>query len=157
MRHQTSLYNFICQEYLLCLRPNKSRLIDEGQFQLVPPRLPRANAVFGAKFKINLLSTLKQKKNERNLRGVAQTWLILTKRFTNLKVRQLYQSALPKRKSYGRIGANMQLIFIHIPGISILLSVHHNFWGSERLQGTNIDALNPFSSKLMTLTLKGGL
>ena len=51
----------------------------------------------------------------------------------------------------------MQLIFTHILGISILLSVHHNFWGSERLQGTSIDALNPFSSKLMTSTLKGGL
>ena len=39
----------------------------------------------------------------------------------------------------------------------MLLSVHHNFWGSEGLQGTHIDALNPFSSKLMTMTPRGGL
>ena len=63
----------------------------------------------------------------------------------------------PQSKSYGRIGANMQLIFTHILWIWILLSVHHNFLGSEGLQGTHIDALNPFSSKLMTLTLRGGL
>ena len=35
--------------------------------------------------------------------------------------------------------------------------MHHNFWGSEAIQGTHIDALNPFSSKLMALTLRGGL
>ena len=63
----------------------------------------------------------------------------------------------PQSKSYGRIGANMQLIFTHILWIWILLSVHHNFLGSEGLQGTHIDALNPFSLKLMTLTLRGGL
>ena len=63
----------------------------------------------------------------------------------------------PQSKSYGRIGANMQLIFTHILWIWILLSVHHNFLGSEGLQGTHIDALNPFSSKLMTLILRGGL
>ena len=63
----------------------------------------------------------------------------------------------PQSKSYGRIGANMQLIFTHILWIWILLSVHHNFLGSEGLQGTHIDALNPFSSKLMALTLRGGL
>ena len=63
----------------------------------------------------------------------------------------------PQSKSYGRIGANMQLIFTHILWIWILLSVHHNFLGSEGLQGTHIDALNPFSSKLMPLTLRGGL
>ena len=51
----------------------------------------------------------------------------------------------------------MQLIFTHILWIWILLSVHHNFWGSEAIQGTHIDALNPFSSKLMALTLRGGL
>jgi len=39
----------------------------------------------------------------------------------------------PQSKSYGRIGANMQLIFTHILWIWILLSVHHNFWGSEGL------------------------
>ena len=51
----------------------------------------------------------------------------------------------------------MQLIFTHILWIWILLSMHHNFLGSEGLQGTHIDALNPFSSKLMTLTPRGGL
>ena len=51
----------------------------------------------------------------------------------------------------------MQLIFTHMLWIWILLSVHHNFFGSEGLQGTHIGALNPFSSKLMTLTLRGGL
>ena len=63
----------------------------------------------------------------------------------------------PQSKSYGRIGANMQLIFTHILWIWILLSVHHNFLESEGLQGTYIDALNSFSSKLMTFTLRGGL
>ena len=31
------------------------------------------------------------------------------------------------------------------------------FWGSEGFQGTHMDALNQFSSKLMTLTPKWGL
>ena len=39
----------------------------------------------------------------------------------------------------------------------MLLSVNHNFLGSEGLQGTHIDALNQFSSKFMTLTQRGGL
>ena len=52
-----------------------------------------------------------------------------------------------QRKSYRRIGVNMQLIFTHILWIWILLSVHHNFLGSEGWQGTHSDALNPFSSK----------
>ena len=43
-----------------------------------------------------------------------------------------------KSISYGRIGANMQLILTHILWIWILLSVHHNFLGSEGLQGTHI-------------------
>ena len=41
--------------------------------------------------------------------------------------------------------------------IWILLSVHHDFLGSEGLQGTHIDAPRPFSSKLMTLSQSGGL
>ena len=57
----------------------------------------------------------------------------------------------PQSKPYSIIGANMQLIFTHILWIWILLSVHHNFLGSKGLQGTHIDASNPFSSKLMTL------
>ena len=48
----------------------------------------------------------------------------------------------PQSKSYGRICANIQLIFTHILWIWILLSVHHNLLGSEGLQGTHIDALN---------------
>ena len=63
----------------------------------------------------------------------------------------------PQSKSYGRIGANKQLIFKHILQILILLSVHCNFSGSEGLQGTHTNALNPFILKLMTLTLRGGL
>ena len=59
----------------------------------------------------------------------------------------------PQSKSYSITGANMQLIFTYILWIWILLSMHHNFLGSEGPQGTHIDALNPFSS----LTLKGGL
>ena len=35
--------------------------------------------------------------------------------------------------------------------------MHHDFLGSEGFQGTHMDALNQFSSKLMTLTLRGGL
>ena len=35
--------------------------------------------------------------------------------------------------------------------------MHHDFLGSEGFQGTHIDASSPFSSKLMTLTLRGGL
>ena len=60
----------------------------------------------------------------------------------------------PQSKSYGRIGANIKLIFINF-NTSISASSH--FFESEELQGTHIDALNPFSSKLMILTLKGGL
>ena len=36
-------------------------------------------------------------------------------------------------------------------------TLHHNFLGSEGFVGTHMDALNHFSSKLMTLILKGGL
>ena len=35
--------------------------------------------------------------------------------------------------------------------------MHHNFLGSEGLQATHIDALNPFTSKSMTLTPRVGL
>ena len=63
----------------------------------------------------------------------------------------------PQSKSYSKIGANTQFMFTHILWIWMLLSVHYNFGGSEGLQGTHIDALNPFSSKFMTLTLRGGL
>ena len=41
--------------------------------------------------------------------------------------------------------------------IWILLSVHHDFLGSEGVQRTHMDASNPFRSKLMTLTLWGDL
>ena len=63
----------------------------------------------------------------------------------------------PKSKYYSRIGANMELIFTHALWIWLLLSVHHIFLRSDGVQGTHIDALNPFSSKLMTLALTGGL
>ena len=59
----------------------------------------------------------------------------------------------PQSKSYGRIG----FIFTHFLWIWIFLLVHHNFSELEKLQGTHIDAVNPFSSKVMTLTLWGGL
>ena len=39
----------------------------------------------------------------------------------------------------------------------VLLSVHHDFLGSEGFQGTHMDALNQFSLKLITLTPRGGL
>ena len=38
-----------------------------------------------------------------------------------------------------------------------ILSMHYNFLVSEGFQGTHIDALNPFVSKLMTLTPRVGL
>ena len=37
------------------------------------------------------------------------------------------------------------------------LSMHDNFLWSKGLQETHINVLNPFSSKCMTLTLRGGL
>ena len=70
------------------------------------------------------------------LAHVAHTRLTLTKRFTNLKVNQTCN------------------LFLHIS--YEFESVLHNFLGSEGLQRTHIDALNPFSSKLMILTLGGG-
>ena len=39
----------------------------------------------------------------------------------------------------------------------VLLSVHHDFLGSDGFQGTHMNALNPLISKLMTLILNGGL
>ena len=47
--------------------------------------------------------------------------------------------------------------FLHIMWIWILLSMHYHFLMSEGLQETHIDALNPFRSKLITLTPRGGL
>ena len=41
--------------------------------------------------------------------------------------------------------------------IWILLTLNFNFLGSEGLQETHMNALNQFSSKWMTLTLRGGL
>ena len=41
--------------------------------------------------------------------------------------------------------------------IWILLSLNYNFFDSEGLQGTHMKALNPFNSKLMALTPRGGL
>ena len=42
-------------------------------------------------------------------------------------------------------------------GFHILLLMHYNFFGSEGLQGTYMNALNPLNSKLMTSILRGGL
>ena len=75
------------------------------------------------------------------------TRLTLAKRFTNLKV------DLKCLRLY--IGAKMQLVSYEFE--YILLSLHHDFFGSEGLQGTHIDASSPFSSKLITLTQTGGL
>ena len=47
--------------------------------------------------------------------------------------------------------------FTHILWIWLLLSVHHDFFGSEGLQGTHMHALNQFSSNVMTLSPRGGL
>ena len=41
--------------------------------------------------------------------------------------------------------------------IRILLSLNHNFLDSEGLQGTHMEALNPFNSTLMTLIPRGVL
>ena len=78
---------------------------------------------------------------------MAHTGLTSTKRFTNLKVRKSHLGLY--------IGAKMQLVSYEFE--YVLLSVHHDFLGSEGLQGTHIDASSPFSSKLMTLTQRGGL
>ena len=79
----------------------------------------------------------------------APTRITSTKRFTNLKVN------LERLGLY--IGAiEVQKCSLFLMNLNIL-SVHHDFLGSEGLQGTHIDALNPFSSKLMTLALRGGL
>ena len=56
-----------------------------------------------------------------------------------------------------RIGAKMRLISLHILWIWILQLVHHEFLGSEKFLGTHLDALNPFTSKLMILIPSGGL
>ena len=83
--------------------------------------------------------------NYNKIWGATHTWLTSTKRFTNLKVN------LKRLGLY--IGAKMQLVSYEFE----YFSVHHDFLGSEGLQGTHIDALNPSSSKLMTLILREGL
>ena len=47
--------------------------------------------------------------------------------------------------------------FPHLVSIWIILSMHYYFLVSEGLQGTHMNAINPFNSKLMTLTPRGGL
>ena len=76
----------------------------------------------------------------------AHTGLTSKKRFTNLKV-NLKHLGLCK-------GAKMQLVSYEF---EYFFQCNMTFWGPRGLQGTHIDALNPFSSKLMTLTLRGGL
>ena len=49
----------------------------------------------------------------------------------------------PQSRSYGRIGANMQLFFTYLMNINTNMSASH-FWGSEGVQGTHMDALYPF-------------
>ena len=67
--------------------------------------------------------------------GTAHTRLTSTKRLTNL---------------------NLDVILID-RGFHILLLMHNSSFGSERLQGTYMNALNPFNSKLMTSIPRGGL
>ena len=69
----------------------------------------------------------------------------LAKAYTMLRYRGGAHSAnfdekvhKPQSKYYKH--ANMQLIFAHILWMWILLPVHHNFLGSEGLQGTDIEA-----------------
>ena len=68
------------------------------------------------------------------------------KRFTNLKVN------LKRLGLY--IGTKMQLVSYEF---EYFYQCIMTFLGCEGLQGTHIDALSPFSSKLMTLTKVGGL
>ena len=58
----------------------------------------------------------------------------------------------PQSRSYCRIGANMQLFYTYIIILNTSISALRLMLGSEGLHGTLIDALNSFSSKLMTLT-----
>ena len=54
----------------------------------------------------------------------------------------------PQSRSHGNIGAKMQLFYTYLICISASPLI---FW-AEGLQGTHMDALNTFSSKLMALT-----
>ena len=47
-------------------------------------------------------------------------------------------------------------IFTHIWWIWIHRSMHCDFFGSDGLQKTHMDAFKPFNSKLVTLTMRGG-
>ena len=61
----------------------------------------------------------------------------------------------PQSRSYGRIGAKMQLFYEYLMSLHTSISASRLILGSEGLQGT--DALNKFSSKLLTLTPREGL
>jgi len=51
----------------------------------------------------------------------------------------------------------MHLVSFHISYEFEYIKLNYNFLDSDRLQGTHIDALSPFNSKLMTLIPRGGL
>ena len=63
----------------------------------------------------------------------------------------------PQSRSYGRIGANMQLFYTYLKNLNTSISASRLILGSEGLQGTHMDALNRFSSKSMSLIPKEGL
>ena len=63
----------------------------------------------------------------------------------------------PQSRSNGRIGPNMQLFLAYLMNLNTYISASGLILGSEELQETHMDALNTFSSKLMTLTLREGL
>ena len=101
------------------------------------------------------------------------TRLALTKRFTNkwflifstffalftleLTILADFRNSMYWFHWNARIGAKMQLFSLHILWIWKLLLVHHEFLGSRKFLGTHFNALNPFSSKSMILTPRGGL
>ena len=63
----------------------------------------------------------------------------------------------PQRISYGRIGATIQIFYTYLIILNTSIRALRLILGSEGRQGADMDALNPFSSKLMTLTPRGGL
>ena len=73
------------------------------------------------------------------------TWLTSTKRFTNLKVFLMVKLVQTCNFSY-----------TYLMNLNSYISASH-FWGVKGTPETHIDALNPFSSKLMTLTPKRSL
>ena len=59
-------------------------------------------------------------------------------------------------RSFSRVGAKMQLFDTYLMNLNTSISASRLILGTEGLQGTHMDELNTFTSKLITLTAREG-